>query len=582
MSRGFALVAIALVALTLVGSGCAAARATEEPAPASNSPPPPPGAGPTTSDGAASGRSLAGLSFEGVDEAGREGVVSLDGYREGGERARLLVVRVHGGEWCGTCAWHVAHTTELLAESPRVVVLDLVVGSRDNDDADLSDAVRWRRLVDAKERVAVAADPSFSLRDVLPRRPLPLVVTVDTRTMRVIEARSNPDPGAARRLVREGLASIGQDLRGAAEIDEPLVDGRFHRNEWDLIRAMSDVGEPPVDPTNAAFGDHAAIALGEMVFADRAFSPSAAVACVTCHDPARDLGDGGRLVRGVEARRAPRIALAAWSRWQLWDGRADSLWSQALGPFENPLEFGSSRLFVVGRVASAYAAEYRAAFPGAPLPEVGALPPEGKPGDPAYDALPAQVRDDVTRAFVNVGKAVAAYEATFRVEPNAFDAYARGDRGALNDTQKLGLSVFMREGCAQCHWGPRLTDDAFHSVALAPSADPGRLRGAAELLASDFRVSGRWSDAPMRSRELRASRRAEGAFKTPALRGVAAGGPFGHAGDLGSLSAVTESYGTPPAVEHGAREPWLPTFAETSQWAITPFLETLTARPILR
>jgi cytochrome c peroxidase len=34
-------------------------------------------------------------------------------------------------------------------------------------------------------------------------------------------------------------------------------------------------------------------------------------------------------------RNAPALALAAHNRWQFWDGRADTLWMQALGPFEN-------------------------------------------------------------------------------------------------------------------------------------------------------------------------------------------------------------------------------------------------------
>ena len=43
------------------------------------------------------------------------------------------------------------------------------------------------------------------------------------------------------------------------------------------------------------------------------------------------------------------IAGAAHSPWLFWDGRKDSLWSQALGPLEDAAEHGSNRT----RLASA-------------------------------------------------------------------------------------------------------------------------------------------------------------------------------------------------------------------------------------
>lgn len=554
---------VACIAVVLASTGCERAESTPARAdvrPAAEDP---------------GGRSLSALSFPGVREDGRDGVVAVDDYRDA-----VLVVRVHGGEWCGTCRWHAQHTGELLAIDPRVHVLDVVVGNRDNDAADVADARSWRTLLDDPSRVAVGVDPSFRLADVAPNAPLPLVLTVDPRTQHVRAAASNPDSNAVLQLVREGVTAL--DGAPAPSVpDEPLVDDRFHRNEWDLVRAMADLGEPPADPSNAASGNAGAIALGKAIFADRSLSPSGTVACVTCHDFDRGLADGEPRARGmgVGARRTPRIALAAYARWQFWDGRADSLWAQALGPFENPLEFGSSRLFVVRRIAETYAGAYRAAFPDAPLPDVASLPREGKPGDASFDGLPAPTRDDVTRVFVNVGKAVAAYEATFRVEPNALDAYARGNLDALTSTQKLGLCVFMTEGCPQCHWGPRLTDDAFHVTGAEPSVDPGRSRGIADLLASDFQRSGRWSDAVTGTRRPPASTRTVGAFKTPPLRGVAGPGPYGHGGSLRTLAEVTERYGRPPA---SSREPWLPAFGETAEWALVPFLETLTARPIVR
>ena len=545
------------------------------------------------------GAALPELTFDGIDEHGAPGPVRLRDYFEPcAATSRLLVLRVHGGAWCGTCRWHAAHTGELkgLGAGPRLRIVDLVVGDRDNGPARAADLAEWRGLVDSPDGVAMAADPSFALRGLVPNpgTTLPLYVLVDTRTMRVMAQAPNPDPVELAREIDETLAKL--DGRPApAPPQETLVDGLFHRNEWDMIQAVAAPEALPADPTNAVADDASAAALGKQLFFDASLSPSGTVSCATCHDPKKQLSDGLAQAQGVARgdRKTPRIALAAFSRWQFWDGRADTLWAQALGPFENPTEFASSRLFVAHRIRDAYAAQYQAAFPSHALPDMGAWPANGMPGDSAYDALSAGDRAAITRVFVDAGKAIAAYERTFRTAPSSLDAYAKGDPNALSNGQKLGLSVFVGVGCMQCHWGPRLTDDAFHVTRTATGRadgkpDRGRADGVVRLLASEFGASSAWSDAPSSShvpQGLAPTPEAVGAFKTPSLRGVAAGAPFGHGGMLPTLVGVTELYGSgglgpndPRAV--GSVEPWLPRFDVTAQWSIGSFLPVLTGDPI--
>ncbi len=138
----------------------------------------------------------------------------------------------------------------------------------------------------------------------------------------------------------------------------------------------------------------------------------------------------------------------------------------------------------------------------------------------------------------------------------------------------------------QCHWGPRLTDDAFHVTRTGTgrqdgAPDPGRQDGLAAWLASEFRADGRWSSAPT-ARPQDAGGQALGQFKTPSLRGVAELSFFGHGGVQAALSDVTAAYGLgglPPddPTCAGQREPWLVPFGETAQWGLVPFLKTLTA-----
>lgn len=460
-----------------------------------------------------------GAAFEGVGEDGRAATIRLEDYatREPG----VLVVRVEGGAWCGTCRWQAAHTNEIFDRpgGERTRVLDLVIGDRENAPARPSDAATWRALVDRPERVAVAADPSFSLRALAPPGGtiLPMIVIYDTRTMKVASVAQNPDPAE---LARDLDAALGV----TSSPHDALVDGIFHRNEWDMIRAIQTPGAPPPDPTDEVADDPRAAAFGKSLFFDESLSP-AGVSCASCHDPKKDLSDDRALGVGIATgtRKTPRIALAAFSPYQFWDGRADSLAWQAKGPLENPAEMGSSRARVAERVAAEYAATYREIFP-------------------------AHALADSEQVFADVGKSIEAYERTFRVKPNALDAYAAGDFSALTLPQKQGLSVFAGAGCMQCHWGPRLTDDAFH-VTRALGADHGRpgILGMA------------------------------GAFKTPSLRGVAETKFFGHAGAEATLSDVMLAYGSGA----GDREPWLPKFGETTRWSIAIFLETLSGTPVV-
>lgn len=552
------------------------------------------------------GEVLPDLAFEGVDAEGAPTTVHLHDYLVANDgRPHLLVLQLSGGLWCGTCRWYGAHADEVLGgrSAPTedaaggidttVRRLDVILGSRDNTPATAADAAAWQAAYPV-DGAAVVADPGFRLggahSDAL---VLPLFVLVDAQRMRVVGALANPAPNALRHDVDAALALLG----GAAAEDaseEPLVDGLFRRNEWDLLSAITLPGAPPADPTNAFADDPRAASLGKALFFDTGLSPSGKVSCATCHDPAHALADARPRGDGVGPgkRRTPPIALAAHARLQFWDGRADSLWAQALGPFENPAEFDATRVFVARRVVETHADAFEAAFPDVPLPDLSGWPASGKPGDPAYEAMSADDQELATRIFVDVGKAIAAYERTFRVAPNALDAYVAGARDALTPDEKYGLQLFVRQGCMQCHWGPRLTDDAFHDTRIPTGgndpADRGRLDGFAAWQSSEFRASDRWSDDPSATPVVvpPSTDGMLGQFKTPPLRGVADLSHWGHGGAFDALAGVTESYGRGgvPArdpASAGHRDPWLPTFGETAQWGLVPFLRTLTATPIV-
>lgn len=499
-------------------------------------------------------------------------------------KSRLLVVRV-GAPWCGTCLWHLKHTNDVKNKpdvSGRLVLLDLLVSNRDNDPPTIDDLTSYRELIDAPEKLAL--DPSYQLGAVDPARgQLPLFVLIDTRTMKVMNFLHDPEPEKLDLRIRQELATVdGAPLPPFPTTEK--FDGLFSQNHWDMIHEMTLPGKPPPDPTNAKADDPAAAALGKKLFFDKRLSPSGKVSCSSCHDESKEFQDGeAQSIGGVTKvdRNSPPIALAAHARWQFWDGRADTLWMQALGPFENAKEFDSSRLFVAHAVATNYAAEYGAVFGATPTPDFSnptRFPPTGKPGDASWQAMSAEDQKTVTELFVNVGKSIAAYERTLRVKPNKLDAYIAGDLNALSTPEKEGLRTFFGTGCAQCHWGPRLTNDAFHPDRYPTGrqdgqADRGRIDGVDQLLASEFAQP---------HPTLKSVPSQLGSFKTTSLRGVAGSAPYGHGGTLATLQDAARNYGLaglpmsdPRAV--GTTEMWLPQFAQVHADDLVPFLQILTA-----
>lgn len=309
--------------------------------------------------------------------------------------------------------------------------------------------------------------------------------------------------------------------------------------DFERLGALT-VDDLPPSPTNAWADDPEAAVLGRALFFDPRMSADGAVSCATCHDPAHAFADPKRVSTGsfgrVGARHAPSLLNVAFGEFQLWDGRADSLWAQPIKAIENPDEGDFTRTELAHFVAAEYRAAYVAVF--GPLPTLNHLPAIARPGDATWDTMSASDRDAVNRIAANVGKAIEAYERELLCVDTAFDRFMlRGDD--LGPLAEAGAREFLERGpgCADCHGGPNLSDGRFHNLGLdhGGAPDPGRSEGIERLLSDEFNGAGRYSDDP----EAGAARLADvalgrsddlGAFKTPSLRGVAQRDRFGHLG----------------------------------------------------
>jgi cytochrome c peroxidase len=275
------------------------------------------------------------------------------------------------------------------------------------------------------------------------------------------------------------------------------------------------------------------IALGQKLFFDAGLSADGAVACSTCHDPARAFTDGRPTSVGfkgrVGQRNAPTILNALYNKTQFWDGRAETLEEQAGFPIVNPIEMGQPNLAAaVASIATIgeYQRDFQAVF--------------GRPPN----------EEDLVRA-------IASYERTQFSFDSPFDHFIAGDQHAIDEAAKRGWELFNTRGrCNKCHALSEatrdvtfFTDNDFHNigisiirhdvVALAQQAEQLIKSGDTDAIdraaiQSDMSALGRFLITKKESDTA--------SFKTPDLRNVLVTGPYFHDGSQETLWDVIDHY----------------------------------------
>lgn len=348
--------------------------------------------------------------------------------------------------------------------------------------------------------------------------------------------------------------------------------------------SISSLNTPPLQPSNAYADNPQAAVLGATLFFDKQLSANGQLSCASCHDPALYFTDGKKRGVGVNqtGRNTMTIVGAAYQRWFYWDGRRDSLWSQALIPFEAPDEMGSSRTALVKHVTenASYKEQYLNVFGEFPKdlnPEalpIHAGPLANEQGRDAWHKLPHAQQRKINLVYANLGKSIAAYERTLRYKPSRFDRYVaelslgKISSQRLSNDEKKGARLFINSSktqCLQCHNGPTFSNGDFHNIGTGNFSgehlDFGRVFGVQAVLMDEFNCLGAYSDAPKEQcSELRFLKQdahvpLEGSYKTPSLRNVAATAPYFHDGSKANLEDVLAHYNSPPNKQHaGAHE----------------------------
>lgn len=348
-------------------------------------------------------------------------------------------------------------------------------------------------------------------------------------------------------------------------LDQPFCSQagcEFSEWEWREIASLAELPEvAPEDPSNKYVGSRAAERLGHKFFYDTRYSgPSTQVdvlqrpasyarapkgqatnlSCATCHDPGRagidttSIPGNVAIGAGWADTNATPTFNAAFYRITYWNGRADSVWAQAVASNEGNNSNGN-RLKTAWVIQDLYRAEYASVFVDHPLPLVGTsadlqgiveasgpragqcklvddacpgscrrvsdggvtscwprFPLQGKPGrkpgcqagdtsEPfgdAFDCMATEDQDAVTRVLVNWAKAIAAYEFRLVSRDSVFDRYVREVNAGMESSQlspaaRRGARLFVgKAACSDCHRTPLMSDSQFHNIGV-PQVGPG-------------------------------------------------------------------------------------------------------------
>lgn len=276
----------------------------------------------------------------------------------------------------------------------------------------------------------------------------------------------------------------------------------------------------------------AKIELGRQLYFDGRLSSDGTISCASCHDPDQGYAAHTQFGVGVNGQMGGRNSPVSYNRIlsgaQFWDGRADSLEAQAVGPIQNPIEMANTHEKAVATIAGieGYRLQFEAVF--------------GK--------------DSVN--IDNIGKALATFERAIVTGPSPYDyqaalqplldqykteedladlkaddaeLYAKyqelkaaADAHPMSESAKRGQQLFFSKevNCTACHVGANFADEKYHNLGVGMDAEKPDL--------GRFEVTKKEED--------------KGAFKTPTIRNVEFTAPYMHDGSQKTLEEVVEWY----------------------------------------
>ena len=252
------------------------------------------------------------------------------------------------------------------------------------------------------------------------------------------------------------------------------------------------------------------VELGRHLFYDPILSADSTMSCSSCHLQSGSFTDNLSVSTGIDNIAGKRSSMslinaAFYNTGLFWDGRADSLESQALLPVEDPIELHDTWPNVILKLRRS---EY--------YPELFSK------------AFGIEKTSQITRDLA--AKAMAQFERSLVSSGNSkYDKVLAG-KDVFTEQELMGFEIFfdinedLPDGeCFHCHNEPLLTTNEYLNNGLdfaesfSDFADPGR--GAVTRLPSD-----------------------NGKFRVPTLRNIVHSAPYMHDGRFETLEEVLDHY----------------------------------------
>lgn len=313
----------------------------------------------------------------------------------------------------------------------------------------------------------------------------------------------------------------------------------------------------PVPATAAATSQAQRERLGQLIFSDTNLSEPRGTACVACHQPNRGFAGNNGSRTGVPVGSTGVLGLRnamtnAYGGFvpkfgfqiedgeleavggHFWDGRADTLALQALGPFLNPVEMNNANAkAVIDKIAvSSYANLFKQEFG-------------------------ANVFANPDTAFTQVGVAIEAFERSTALQSfsSKFDAMVQG-KTQFTAAESRGMALFMdpnRANCAGCHTmnvtsgkpqDSLFSDFSYYATGIPRNAE---IPANADPAFFDLGLCGPNRSKPTLPANAPAGSSVEsfcGKFRMPTLRNAAERPVYMHNGVFKDLREVVRFYST--------------------------------------
>jgi len=289
--------------------------------------------------------------------------------------------------------------------------------------------------------------------------------------------------------------------------------------------ALGPLPPVPVPADNPM--SQAKVELGKLLFWDTRLSGDVSTSCATCHDPKLGWGDGQPLSRGYPGtehwRNSQTVLNSAYYQKLFWAGEVTSLESQAGAAATGNVAGNGDPVMMEERLRQIpeYVKRFREVF--------------------GVD------RPTISMAWM----AIAAFERTLvsKAENVPFDRYAKGDQSALSPEAKRGLALFQKKaGCIQCHNGPLLSDESYHSLGVLrnPVFEESPLRQITlryqHVIRGVSETVYRNADRDLGLYYTTKQEADKGKFRTSSLRELKYTAPYMHNGIFRRLEEVIEFY----------------------------------------